>query len=150
MAKSAERTQFLHDVMITALEGGINSWCYAETIVRHESDRLWYASYRIVCACDDDTECLASTKENPIPNCRGHVVTPEVIATGLRKATVKRGASCEYSRMESDENSVQIGWHYSQRKHVILANRENDGGEVDAYDASNIVQIALFGNVVVG
>jgi len=156
-ARSAERTQFLHDIMSTAIEGGVGYWSIADDINRSGTEERrediyfdWvYESYTLYCF-DGDTdpvtfekipgECALSTKENPIDRCPGHEVTPETIARGLGLGTLSETAG----------NEKKIGWHYSQRKHVILANRENDGGEIDAGDADCIVQLGIFGKVLNG
>lgn len=142
MPKSDERVQFLHDVMITALEGGVGYWSVADQIVRHDDDRLWYARYTLYCRDDDAPkdagECGLSTREAPVPVCQGHLVDPDAIARGMGLAT----------RPERD--SDEIGWHYSNRRHVIEANRENDAGDIDAGDADCIVQLSAFGKVIYG
>lgn len=141
-AKSAQRLQFLHDVMITALEGGVGYWSVADDIVRHENDDLFYKRYTLYCFDPDDPkaagECGLSTRENPVPICQGHLVDPDAIARGMGLAT----------RPERD--SDEIGWHYSNRRHVIEANRENDAGAIDAGDADCIVQLSAFGKVIYG
>lgn len=136
--KSPERLEFLHDVMVTALEGGVGYWSVADKIVRHENDRLWYASYVLYCEDGDNPkeagECGLSTKENPIEKCQGHLIDPDAIARAMG--------------LVRDPKNAEIGWHISQRRHVIEANRENDAGEIDAGDADCIVQISAFGTVV--
>lgn len=136
--KSPERLEFLHDVMVTALEGGVGYWSVADKIVRHENDRLWYASYVLFCEDPDEPkeagECGLSTKEKPVPVCQGHLINPDAIARAMG--------------LVRDPNNADIGWHISQRRHVIEANRENDAGEIDAGDADCIVQISAFGTVV--
>lgn len=137
--KSAERTQFLHDIMITGLEGGVGYWSVADEIVRHEDDDLWYRSYTLYCSegGKQALEC-GNGKDDP---CKGHKVTPDLIARGLGLATSKR---------PENPDKDPTGWHYENRKHVILANRENDGGEIDAEDADSIIQLGIFGQVVFG
>jgi len=137
-AKSAERVQFLHDVMITALEGGVGYWSVADQIVRHENDDLWYASYRLFCRDDDEPDGISECGKDEGGKCTGHLIDPDAIARGMGLAT----------RPERD--SDEIGWHYSNRRHVIEANRENDAGEIDASDADCIVQLAAFEKVIYG
>lgn len=147
--KSLERQIFLWDVMGTALEGGVNYWSQADGIVREndpgedakDRDAMFhYTEYTLFCAADGDTECGMSTKDNPIPECPGHKVTPDVIAHGMGLATLS----------EAKGNEQNIHWHYSQRRHVIEANRENDAGDIDAGDADCIVQLGVFGSVIYG
>lgn len=141
--RSPERTQFLHDVMITALEGGVGYWSVADDIVRHTNDDLWYSSYVLFCYegdVDPKTgvkvagECGADDKEG---QCKGHKVTPEVVSKGL-------GIALDYKK------HPEIGLHKSHRAHYFEASIENDGGEIDAGDADNIVQLGIFGKVIFG
>ena len=146
--RSAERLEFLRDIMITAAYGGVSDWAYLADI-NYQEEGNYYESYRLICE-DDTGECIGSTKDHPVPTCPGHVITPDVVATGLLRAIGRPGSTCKHAGQVTDTYSQGIGWHYSQRKHVIDAARENDGGEIDAYDASCIVQLALFGTVIVG
>lgn len=134
--RTAERLQFLHDVMITAISGGVSYWSVADDIVRHENDDLFYVSYVLYCSDGgkEPIECGNDVDEV----CKGHTVDPELVARGLGLGTKPEAASGE------------IGWAYSQRKHVILANRESDAGEIDSVDADCIVQLGIFGKVVYG
>lgn len=151
--KSAERQMFLWDVMSTALEGGVNSWSAADEIVREVDpgeDRplsdpramFHYSEYVLFCSegGPEPSECGLSTKENPIDVCPGHRVDPDVIARGIGLASL--------SAVKGDQQG--IGWHYSQRRHVIEGNRENDAGDIDAFDANCIVQLGVFGSVIYG
>jgi hypothetical protein len=144
MAKSDARVQFLHDVMITALEGGVGYWSVADQIIRHENDDLWYERYTLYCLDPDDPtgktagECGLSTREKPVEVCQGHLIDPDAIARGMGLATRPEAASDE------------IGWAYTGRAHVIGANRANDAGDIDAGDADCIVQLAAFGQVIYG
>ena len=140
MAKSAERVQFLHDIMCIALEGGVGYWSVADEVIRHDDDDLFYARYTLYCFEDDDPkrpgECGLSTKENRVLLCQGHLIDPDAIARGMGLAT--------------GPDDADIGWHPSQRRHVIEANRENEAVDIDAGDADCIVQLAAFGKVIFG
>lgn len=132
----ADRVQFLHDVMITALEGGVGYWSVADHIERHPDDRLWYQSFVLYCSDGgiDPVECGHDESDGV---CAGHRVTPDLVVRGLSKA-VTAGPN------------EDIGWHYNRRSHVIVANRENEGGDIDADDADCIVQLGIFGRVIYG
>lgn len=135
--RSAERLQFLHDVMCHALEGGVGYWSAADEITMHEDEDLWYRSYTLYCTDGgkEPVECGDPSKDAV---CQGHRVDPEVVARGLDLAT----------RAGKDDKT--IGWHYSQRDHVIRAARENDAVDVDSGDADCIVQLGIFGEVIYG
>lgn len=155
--RSDERLQFLHDIMSHALEGGVGYWSIADDIERSGTPEQrkdihfdWnYERYTLFCFDGDQDpetweklpgECGLSTKEKPIDECEGHKVDPEIIAKGL--------GLMNQAQAKDEENP--IGWHYSQRKHVILANRENDAIDVDSGNADCIVQLGVFGKVIYG
>lgn len=134
--RSADRTQFLHDIMITALEGGVGYWSVADRIERHEDDNLWYRSYVLYCS-DGGKEAL-HCGNGLDDTCKGHKVSTQTVTRGLALGK------------QPEKDSNKIGWHYSQRKHVILADRENDGCEIDSGDADCILQLGIFGEVIFG
>lgn len=138
VARSAERKQFLHDIIAHALEGGVGYWSVADDIVRGDPDADFYRSVVLYCSegGKEPVDCGNGTDDV----CKGHRVDIEVVAKGLGLGTVSREVGEEKN----------IGWHYNNRKHVILANRENDAGEIDAGDADCIVQLGIFGEVVYG
>lgn len=132
--RSTERTQYLHDIMSTALEGGVNYWSTARDIERtgtpeqrRDSAFRWdYVAYTLTespasdgCSHDDHQDA---------PRCRGHRVDIEVVASGL-------------SRMRKAGD---------MRSHMREADDENDAGEIDAGDADQIVQWGIFGKGIYG
>lgn len=135
--RTAERLQYLHDIMVTAVEGGVGYWSVAET-VRSSNDDHWYESYTLWCS-EGGKEPVSCGNGTDDP-CKGHQVTPDVVAKGLGLGTLTK----------AEGEAQDIGWAYSQREHVILANRESDAGEIDADDADCIVQLGVFGKVIYG
>jgi len=132
--RSAERTQFIHDIMITALEGGVGYWSVADDIVRHPNDDLWYEQYTLYCS-EGGKEALECG--NGVDSvCKGHRVDSELIARGLGR--INRGSR--------DALQLAIGSMVS----IMKASEENEGGDIDADYADIIVQVGIFGKVVYG
>lgn len=144
--RSAERTQFLHDIMICAIEGGVGYWSYADKIVRNADDDLWYSEYTLYCwegSTDPKTydkipdECGMSTKDVPVPACKGHRVTPDVVAHGLTVICDTKGRP-------------DISLHIDYRKNIREASIENEGGDIDAGLADEIIQAGVFERCIYG
>lgn len=122
MARTAERTQFLADILCTALEGGIGYWAQA-SVYRHSGDPA--ATLAVVHEYDDAADDYSPDRLE---------ITPDAIAIGISR--IRRG----------DLRNVT---EY-RRRDVLAAWRDNDAGDVDSDLADTIVQVALFGDVVYG
>lgn len=138
--KSPERIQFLTDVLITAVEGGIGYWSQVSDynfsaedpaergvlvyIPKEEVDR---ADYRI----DPVTDSIQSWGET-IEAFRVRV-TLDDLARGL--GVITRG--------ETSVHSDYVGA-------IFAASVANDAGDLDSYDADMIFQAAIFGDVIYG
>jgi hypothetical protein len=149
--RSAERTEFLSDVLCAALEGGIGYWSQAVWIIRvHETegypltpsevrhgDAPWrYDAVTLFETADGDTTCSVAAKLGIAPDdsCPGHRVTLDTVAHGIAVLTAL-GASHV---------------HASYRVTIWEASAENDAGEIDADLADMIVQAGVFGEVIYG
>jgi hypothetical protein len=124
--------------MCTAIEGGVGYWSAADDIVREDdpdsSFGLFdYVSFVLYCT-DGGQEPVECGNRTDDP-CQGHRIDVDGIDRGLR-----------IMREDRDD----IGWHSTQRAHVIAAELEGDAGEIDAWDADCIVQLAAFGTVIYG
>jgi hypothetical protein len=126
-ARSTERAGFLADIIITAVEGGINTWAGV-------------ASYR----WHDDTLCDPGCAHGPgdrwahatlVTHDDGaqFELTPEQVARALG--------------LIRDGNAADLGLSDSLRALILHADRDNDAGDLDAIGASVIVEIAWFGEV---
>lgn len=125
--RSEERTQFLKDLIITAVEGGIGYWSFCRNYD-------YKAGTVEVAAMDpDDWDGDEDTLDDYL---EWHPVTIETMARGINlicSGECKYATRGEYVRF--------------MRK----ANRENDGaGMLDAGDADNILQAGLFGELIYG
>lgn len=129
MERSAERQQFLADILSTALEGGVNYWAQVDEIRRGGDypDGDWhYESCRLFESGDGDTTCHLTRQE-----CQGHTVTVETVAKGV-------GIILRMSPQSRHYWSLQF------------ATSERDAGDVDADMADDIVQCGIFGQAIYG
>lgn len=140
-AKSPERIEFLTDILITAVEGGIGYWSQADEyraaperpaaergvtlyIPAHEVDA---ADYRLPVG-----HGLIESWGDEIPACTVRVDL-DAIAAGVGLIT----------RGEAGVHSDYIG-------DIFAASLHNDSGDIDATAADLIVQAAIFGRVIYG
>lgn len=141
-AKSPERIEFLTDILITAVEGGIGYWSQADGY-RWDADRWPYAERGVtlyIPASDVDAtdyrlpvgHGLIETwgEETPAYTVR---VDLDAIAAGIGLIT-----------------SGEAGVHKDYIGDVFAASVENDSGNLDATAADLIVQAAVFGKVIFG
>lgn len=131
MKRSAERAQFLTDVIITAAEGGIQYWA---VILSYK----WH-----------------------LPNLPGGTGEPGpdgTAAASLRLRPDEEDADVHTVKLSDVAHALNViadlsrplYLHSTDRTRIAEAARENDGGKIDADDADVIVQVAAFGNVVYG
>lgn len=127
-AISAERKQFLHDVFVTALEGGIGYWSQASKYhwsVDADGEQEDLDGFvAIIHEWDEDANDYGSKKLT---------VNRQVIQSGIRALADK---------------SFQV--RDDIRKTVLAASAMNDSGDIDAEIADVIVQAGLFGEVIYG
>lgn len=126
-ARSAERTEFLSDVLTTAVEGGINYWAQV-------------SGYRWNCPPAERGVTVHDVVGDDIPP-EGRRVTLDDIA---------RAVNAIAKAPLSDPEPVALGLHRQYRRQVVEASRENDAGDIDAGLADAIVQVAVFGEVIYG
>ena len=124
--RSPERTGFLTDILITAVEGGINSWAYVRDYVHTSEDPSKIGV--TVSSVDEDEDDFAPTR-----------VDLDMIASAVRKIT-----------------SGEVGVHERMFLSITHASNKNDTcpvGDFDDLDADycdTIFQVALFGKVIYG
>lgn len=123
--RSAVRNEFLSDVLFTACYQATDYWARHEVIEQEESADSVIPNYLVVRFIefgDGDDTCSVTGKP-----CTGHVVDRDSIGFGIRRYVEKR----------------YRGWEL-----VRDASKENDAGDIDANLADNIVQMAIFGDLV--
>lgn len=128
--RSAERTEFLSDVLSTALEGGVNYWSSAFDIWRigdYPKGEWYYDAVTLYEDADGDKHCSQNDEE-----CRGHRVDLHGIARGINALVKRRDPG------------------YRHRELLVQANRENYAGEIDSDIADDVAQMAALGALVYG
>lgn len=126
---SAERAEFLGDVLGTALEGGIGYWSAASEIHRvgdYPHGDWQYSAVTLFEVGDGDTTCSVTNAD-----CEGHRVDLDSVARGIAAL-------------------LAPGRTYRHRVLLAHANRHNDAGDIDADIADDIVQCAALGSLVYG
>jgi len=118
--RSPERAQFLADILCTFAEGGIQMVGYLLDRTTHDDSHGIPEYESVTVQYEDEPE--------------RHVVNLDTIAKAfgiMRKGEVKYLPEGSRTRMLADY-------------------RELEAGDIDAVDATNLVEIALFGEVVYG
>lgn len=125
-ARTAEREEFLADVIICAVEGGTGYWaCVSD--YKHGQPSETYAVLH-----EEDADGAIEGREGK------YSTTPlrldvEAVALGIGK--IERG-----------EVNINAGMAQS----ILAASRENEAGDIDADLADVIAQAALLGSIVYG
>lgn len=113
--------EFVHDVFVTACEGGINYW--AEVDQYHWSDGNGnddlFGFFAVIHDGEDPTKFR---------------VDASVIANGLQRVSA--------GPVEHLGEGL--------RANIVKATIAGDAGEIDANDADTIVQVGLFGRIIYG
>jgi hypothetical protein len=131
--RSEERTEFLGDILTTAVEGGTGYWAQVSqyqwvdsdgSVRVHSGPRTGEGARAVLHRLNDDESGYVD---------EGLVIDIDVIAAGLAKIAAPGFSINEKLRQE-----------------IAYANRHNDAGEIDADHADVIVQAALFGEIVYG
>ena len=122
MKRSAERLEFLNDVLITFAEGGIQ-------MIGEVLDKEMFGDFKDVREPSGYNWISVRYSDEEEPE--SHKITIDTVAQGFSRL----------SKGEVDYLS-ELG-----RKRLLKCSRENDAGEIDAVDATGIIEIALFGKV---
>lgn len=127
VTRTAERTEFLTDIVVTAIENYGYGWFSVEDY-----------------DCDNGTARIFDQYDDDKP----YDVSIDVIARGLgviRDAKMHQGEDEAYL-MNRQGNRLYVG--PGRRKAIMEADRENDAGDLDVVDALGILECGLFGQVV--
>ena len=122
--RSAEREQFLADIITTAVEGGINYWAAVSSY--HWSFEEPATTKVTVHEMDDDEMDYKEV---------GVRVDIGCIAGAISKII---------------DRNVELHLHESYRQSIAEASSANDTGELDSIFADIIVQVAVLGDVIYG
>lgn len=123
MRRSPERTEFLADILTTAVEGGINYWAEVSDYT-WDFDNPGVAFVRVYCIEDDD------------------LTPPEGVPVDIEKIA-KAIARILNPEIPTDLSATNV-------KMIGDASKENDAGDVDADLADCIMQVAVLGDVIYG
>lgn len=128
--------QFLDDIIVTAVEGGIGYWSQVEEY-RHANQAPGHVFASIIDISDDydEEETEDSTTELP-PRYR------------IDSETIYRALTLVAAAGATELEALRIG-KFSQDD-IIHAMMEKDAGEIDAGLADDLVQIGLFGRTMYG
>lgn len=126
-ARTPERTQFLADVLITAVEGGVNGWA-AVRDYHHDAGEPLSSSRPHA----EHVRCTLIETDEDGRRAR-HEVTVDTIARGIRL-------------IDSEDFLIDDTIRYA----VHEGSRWNDTRNIDAGAADAIVQAGLFGTLVYG
>ena len=129
METTAERKQFLFDVFVTALEGGIGYWSCAEEY-HWTNDQGKTNDLEGFHAILVDTEAEEG-EEGDFPR------------TLLDTAIVDKGVNLII-------NDPKVNINDSLRKAIKIANVSNDSCTLDAESTDCIIQAGMFGEIVFG
>ena len=122
-AMTDKRRSFLADVIVTAVEGGIDYWAYTRNYTFEYADNLK----------KDRDLAFASAEVRANDKPEWHELSPDVVEAGITELL-----------------AGTIKLHRSLRAILWTANMENDGGEIDSELADCIVQAALLGEIIYG
>jgi hypothetical protein len=118
------RKQFIFDIFITALEGGIDYWAVVEEYHHSKEDKEDLEGFF---AKVSDCEGEEAFPDNSI-------IDKDIIVKGINKII----------------NDKDLKIPEETRKRIKEADRLNDAGLIDADDADCIVQVGLMGEIVFG
>lgn len=126
---SEERDEFIRDIAITAVESGYDGIGYWASCRKYKWSSVTPASLDHMLKFP---EIRITPAEDP-EDFKDQNITAATIRKGLRLIV---------------DGTVKV--REDLFKAIALANRENDGGHIDADCADVIVQVGLFGEIVYG
>lgn len=143
------KKQLLHDIFVTAVEGGINYWAtvvdYRWSLPNGDDDLDgFYAVLHL--STDDGLEFLPAVKTTVVEVTDYDGDEIEVIEVRIDRSVLSRGYLLAACRTEQ-ENSHQ--WQCGNGRPPLVVTDDTDW-DFDALDADAIVQLGLFGKTIYG
>lgn len=133
MERSAARKEFLNDIFVAAIEGGINYWASVSDYEHLDLDTFG-----------------ADVRDNEDDDAPTYRVDAAVIARGVSRISTAKAPFYEPNKAPYTQcEKVKYLSEYVA-KIVRDAGFENDASEIDADVADVVVQVGLFGEVVYG
>jgi hypothetical protein len=149
MARSKERTEFLGDIIVTAVEGGTGYWAqvsqyqYVDTIGRHS----WVDGELVNTPPEDPVSVVVGRREGDETRARLHEMNDA--EDGYRE----EGLDLDLDAVARGIGRItrgEVGINSRLRNEITMASRENDAGYIDADGADVIVQAGLLGEIRYG
>jgi hypothetical protein len=136
-ARTEERKQFLADIITTAVEGGTGYWAQVSQYQYGDYSGIFDGKLSVYTGKrqGDDTRATLHEMNDDETGYKdeGLDLDFDAVARGLGK--IKRG---------------EIGINDRLRAMIMVADAENDAGNIDADAADVIAQVALLGEIVYG
>jgi hypothetical protein len=126
-----DREQFLSDIIVTAIEGGIGYW--STTFYYRAEGRVIVGDFGKGPADCYSRTCAIVVVSEDGEDGQEYIITSSVIEQGIARLL---------------NGSVSYSWDV--KDNLAVADIENDAGMLDADDADAIVQAALLGAIVYG
>lgn len=135
--RRSELQTFYADIVITAIEGGINYWAQVHSYAWHSPNISGGTADPAPGGGDNAYAVISATDDGDgegDDDGTTHAVTVDTIAHAF---TILAAGPVQYL---SDQ----------ARRRYLAARRELDAGELDAGDADNLLQLGIFGQIVYG
>lgn len=153
MAKrSEERKQFLHDVFVTAIEGGINYWATVEdyhwtngdedSLDRKDIDGFYATVYEMA---DEDGE--GSPSGRAVRWCP-YYVNGELLRIDAN--VIARGIRLFIDEVKGEGGGEKLPYDHYWWQFVEANDTNGRDGDYDAIVAEQVVQYGLFGKAIYG
>lgn len=136
LPEATELEQFYADVIVGAIEGGDARFLQVETWGEHVWGHAHTTVARIVDIQDDAGE--------------GTALLPEGVTLPLDVGIKQIGAVFARFAAMLDDDTIDVGIHAGNVGRYLSARIAKDAGEIDAYDAAAIIQVAVFGKAIFG
>jgi hypothetical protein len=127
ITRTAERQEFLADIVTTAIEGGISSWARV-------TDYHWWSP---------TLEGGTAEHADGMPNAYATITESDDFGDGETFTITVDAIANAIGKALADPDLLGA----SNTRRLREANKENDAGEIDADDASALVEIFCFGKV---
>lgn len=160
--RSIERQQFLADIIITALEGGIGYWATALRYKWSKTDGTALEPggvHAIIMEDDDEHQAMLEiVTTNFVSNEGRNPSAWDLFHYGATIDPEDEDSEPLFYKLDIDTIAVGVKACLEEdfslrsdiREYIRLADKENDAGDIDADGADAIVQAALFGKLVYG
>lgn len=141
---TTERKRFLHDIFVTAIEGGITYWASVEEYHWHAGN-----AENALDNLDLDGFFAQIIEEDAADDGKAHRIDINVIHRGIERILAAKAPYYDPNGARTQCESIP-GLDRGTAAIVRQANHELDAGDIDAGIADAIVQAGLFEEIVYG